>query len=59
MMLFLNLLYIILMKVFALISKVQRLNLRLNQFLRKGIELITKIRNLSAFYLNSLKLLGN
>ena len=59
MMLFLNLLYIILMKVFALISKVQRLNLRLNQFLRKGIELITKITNLSAFYLNSLKLLGN
>ena len=59
MMLFLNLLYMILMKVFALISKVQRLNLRLNQFLRKGIELITKITNLSAFYLNSLKLLGN
>ena len=59
MMLFLNLLYMILMEVFALISKVQRLNLRLNQFLRKGIELITKITNLSAFYLNSLKLLGN
>ena len=58
-MLFLNLLYIILMKVFALTSKVQRLNLRLNQFLRKGIELITKITNLSAFYLNSLKLFGN